>query len=274
MSSLHGTGTVLALVTLALSAHAAPETEVARAGATPPAPTGSVALLPEDTEATAFATQCLGCHTIGGGDQQGPDLLPATQWSPDQLRGAIKLMEKRVGPLSDDAIGAFIGLLRDPEVKTRVNGAQRALLERTTSSSSEPPSPEVGAALFWGDRPLTRGGLACATCHRAAGRGGTLGPDLTDLALRTDPAALLPAVQSASFNVMRSAYRDHPISKQEGLHLTAYLQSIAGTPQNAFGKGFLLGGLALGALWFGSLIWVFRPRPGARAALQRQARQK
>lgn len=226
-----------------------------------------------DRPASTFVSRCSGCHTVGGGKLQGPDLLPSTQWTEDQLRPAIKLMEKRVGPLANEDLDDLVALLRDPTVRDRITGAQKASMEQT-ESSLERPSPTVGSALFHGPRALSKGGLPCATCHQVSGEGGSLGPDLTDVASRISGPPLISAVQNASFNVMRAAYRDHPISRQEAIHIAAWFESLKGTQPVASATQFPFFGFALGALAFLAIVVSLRPRSGVRASLLRRAMRK
>lgn len=252
----------------ASSEPAAPPAASAALSANPSASTSG-----EDSAATAFLSRCSGCHTLGGGNLQGPDLLPATQWQDAQLRSAVKLMEKRVGPISNESLDDFVALLRDPAVRDRI-GAARTAATQKTASNLERPSPALGSALFHGPRALANGGLPCATCHHVDGQGGTLGPDLSDLASKMSGPALVSAVHNASFNVMRAAYRDHPITQQEAIHLAAWFESRKGAAAVASSTRVPLFGFVLGTFAFVAVVMSLRPRSGARDRLLRHAMRK
>src|SRR5690606_6917946 len=56
----------------------------------------------DDLTAKLYINKCAECHTIGGDGSSGGDLAKTALWQVPQLRTAVKRMELRVGPLSDD----------------------------------------------------------------------------------------------------------------------------------------------------------------------------
>jgi mono/diheme cytochrome c family protein len=269
------------LLTLAFAAAAVPSgaqfpaasVQIIPSATATPGPSAASPAPAQDASASAFVARCSGCHTVGGGKLQGPDLLPATQWTDAQLRPAIKLMEKNVGPLSNDDLDGLVALLRDPAVRDRITTSQRSSMQKMESTLDR-PSPTVGAALFHGPRALANGGLPCATCHQVAGEGGSLGPDLTAVASKLSGPPLISAVRNASFNVMRAAYRDHPITQQEAMHLAAWFESLKGTPASASATQIPALGIAFGGLAFLAIVISLRPRGGVRARLLRRSLSK
>ena len=222
----------------------------------PPQPAG-------DPAATLFVTRCAGCHTIGGGKLTGPDLAPATQWPDVTLRQAIQKMEPRVGPISDTDLAALIAFARDPSVKDRI-AAERDRAMQAVAARLDPPSIEEGHRLFTGQTAFQRGGLACAACHTAGGFGGSLGPDLTPLAGKMDRIAMMSAFEKAQFILMREAYANAAVTRQEALHLAAYFESLqAAPPEPSFAAVVPLGGAGLAAALLALLAFTIRGRRAA-----------
>jgi hypothetical protein len=212
---------------------------------------------------------------------------------PETLRSEVERMQDYAGPLSEDQIALLVGLLSDPEASARVEQARGAAEaeEEATAEIEELGSAETGAALFTGARRLTNGGLPCAACHRATrapsshpGGGGNFAADLAGSLDRLGRAGLLRAAEKTAFPVMRSAYRDHPVTHEEAVHLAAFLTSAGsaagdgsetgaaggtgGFPLAPWGSGVALGCLAL----LGALYRNRRQRGGGvRARLLRRA---
>jgi mono/diheme cytochrome c family protein len=69
-----------------------------------------------DTVAARYLNSCAGCHSLTGVKLNGPELSPTAAWPDDQLKAAIKRMEKNVGPLSEDDLNGMVALLKDPNV--------------------------------------------------------------------------------------------------------------------------------------------------------------
>jgi mono/diheme cytochrome c family protein len=230
-----------------------------------------------DLEAEAFINRCSGCHTIGGGDMKGPDLLPATQWDDAALTTGIERMEEHTGPLATKDIATLVVFLKEADVRKRLE-AERKRSVAQMAARLDAPNVGLGEALFDGDEALANDGLPCASCHVAGGLGGTMGPDLTDLGTRMQRVAMLSAIEKANFNVMRTSYRDHPVTKQEAVHLTAYVASLAGVkPAQQGSDAAWLTPVATGvALFILALIaFAYRGRgaAGVRARLVRDAQR-
>lgn len=155
----------------------------------------------------------------------GPDLKDAAGWSKADLKPAIKRMEKRVGPLSDQEIEAFADFIKDPQAPLRLKNAETAAAQVATVNL-EPASAAIGRELFLGSRPLANGGMPCSYCHQVNGVGGLLGLDLTMVKSRMAETALSSAIQKANFKIMSSAYKTHPVTPQEALHIANYLSTL------------------------------------------------
>ncbi len=181
-----------------------------------------------DPLAERFVSQCSGCHTIGGGKLKGPDLDKALGWSESSLSLAIGKMQKNVGPLAEADVKGYAALLRSPDVRARV-ARERARVAAELAAKLAPPDAGIGRALFFGKTAFANGGLACAACHRVAGDGGSLGPELTRLATKLDAVGMTSALEQTNFAVMRDAYREHPVTQQEAVHLAAFFQTVTGS---------------------------------------------
>jgi mono/diheme cytochrome c family protein len=179
-----------------------------------------------DVIAGRFAMSCAGCHSLAGVKLNGPDLTPATSWPIDQLKTAIKRMEKNVGPMPEDQITGLAELLKAPNVRERIK-AEQERIQTQFMAKMAPPDPAIGKGLFLGTEPLRNGGLACAACHTAAGIGGNLGPDLTGVFAKVGgQTPLISAIEQASFKVMAPHYKRHPVTKQEAMHLAKYFSTL------------------------------------------------
>lgn len=182
-----------------------------------------------DAAAAAYLMKCMGCHTIGGGVRTGPDLKNAAGYPRQTVTDAVKRMEKNVGPLSNAEVEEMVNFLMDPEAAARLQ-AQQDLASLREAATLEPASPEKGKALFLGRMTFQNGGIACAACHQAGGRGGNLAASLEDAYTRLGEQSLLATAQSPGFPVMRAIYTPQPVTKQEALHLAKFFEEVAATP--------------------------------------------
>jgi len=228
---------------------------------------------PTDTAASAFQAKCAACHTVGGGKfGDAPDLNIVAAWPRVDLLAAIKRMEKNVGPLTDEEIGALADLLQAPEVRQRLAAEQQLVTTRLRASVT-PGNPAAGRALFRGNARLAGGALPCASCHTAEGDGGSFAVDLSAVFGRLGETGLVSAIQGANFPVMQAAYRDRPVTLQEAVDLAAYFKSInpaAPTPTPSSDRAPIgTAGVVLAALLAAGLAVHSRRRPaaGTRARL-------
>ncbi|MBT9555292.1 MAG: cytochrome c [Myxococcales bacterium] len=224
---------------------------------TPPA---SSAAAPSDDIAEAYVARCSGCHTVGGGALKGPDLAASTQWPRASLRLAVAKMEKNVGAMTDSELDAFTDFLLSPELRPRLEAARAAAAQKL-QAKLDPPSASTGEALFEGITRLDGGGPACSACHRVAGIGGALGPDLTHLSGKMDEIGMVSAFQGANFPVMRAAYAGRAVTAQEAVHLAAYVRSKKDSEVQTGPYSLVIGaGVGLGLATFAALAALLRPR--------------
>jgi PQQ-dependent dehydrogenase (methanol/ethanol family) len=126
-----------------------------------------------DSGRQEFAARCAGCHGVdGAGGEHGPDIVDVPEQggsgiatlTPALLRQVVTHGIPGAGmpaftltPAQLDAVAAYVMALRSP-------------------AADHPPAgdAQAGAAFFFGEGQ-------CASCHTVGGRGGVLGPDLTNL---------------------------------------------------------------------------------------------
>jgi cytochrome c oxidase cbb3-type subunit 3 len=135
-----------------------------------------------------FATSCSACHGANGEGGRGPNLTTGREVRRLNDRGLFNAIRSGVP-------GTDMPPTKLPDDDTWRLAAFVRNLSAPASESKLPGDPDAGAAVFFG-----KGG--CSGCHMIHGRGGFLGPDLTDAgALHTVPqlreALLKPSARIA-----------------------------------------------------------------------------
>jgi mono/diheme cytochrome c family protein len=220
-----------------------------------------------------FLDRCAVCHSVGGGELVGPDLLPTAQWPREVLRVAIKKMEENTGPIGDADTDALIDLLKAPDAKRQLEGGATVDAPPVAEPPPPPASAENGRKLFFGERQFAKGGLPCFACHAVAGRGGNLAVDLTGAGARIGQKRLTAAASNAVFPLMKSAYMNRPLAPQEVLDVVAFLEQ-AQAPNGVADRAGVLhagaSGAALVALVGTALLFRSR-RAGFRSRVARKS---
>jgi len=213
-----------------------------------------------------FEQNCVGCHTIGGGDMVGPDLqgvteLRDTEWlsrwllEPDKMLAegdpiAAELLQNYNNVpmpnqgLSQDDVAAIIAYL--------ANSAGDAASVQDASTQSTGIALEGnstrGEALFTGATHLQNGAPACIACHSSSDvgvlGGGTLGPDLTHVFNRYGETGLAATLQSLPFPTMQGMYDDNPLTENESADLYAYFTMADQSTARSAANNIVLLGLA------------------------------
>jgi mono/diheme cytochrome c family protein len=201
------------------------------------------------TGAALFDERCSPCHTIGGGDQAGPDLVAAKRLAHGDLRAAVDRMQINVGPLSAadiDALVVFLASAAPP------GAAPKPALPRGVAPN--------GRRLFFGDKALANGGSPCFACHAIEGRGGNLAADLTKAKANVAAVATQPP-----FPMMKAAYGRHAVTDAEALDLAAFVAEASVGKRERVG---VLHGAATGLALIGfGVVAITVKRRGVRARL-------
>lgn len=223
-----------------------------------------------DEAAAKFALSCAGCHSLTGIKLKGPDLGGVVSWSIEDLKVSIKKMEKNVGSLKEIEIDLLTQFLKDPTAATRLK-AEQEKVAKMYAAKLDPPSATRGAALFNGKIALKNGGLACIACHAAQAKGGQFGPDLTTIYSKMGETPLISAIEKTSFKVMEPAYRHHPVTKQEALHLTRYLSTLDARKEITIEQDFAtIGGVSGLIVFFGMSLFYKKNRRNRPQPLKRR----
>ncbi|HEY6248862.1 MAG TPA: c-type cytochrome [Candidatus Angelobacter sp.] len=201
--------------------------------------------------ASIFGKRCTACHTYGKGIKVGPDLKGVNDrrkrdWLLKFIHGSSAVIQsgdptatslfaqfkqQRMPDwtdLSDKQINDVLDYLAiaGPDIKP----ADERHAELATANDIE-----RGRQLFFGDARLKYGSQACATCHSVQGsglRGGTLGPDLTDVYLRHQDKALTAFLRQPCFQWDAGASVGAYLTTKESFALKAFLRQSALQPKN------------------------------------------
>ncbi len=159
-----------------------------------------------------FNSSCAACHGLDGrGSDKAPNIAttPRIQHFTDsELSGIISNGVPGTGmpafhSLSQKEIQSLVGYLRSLQGK----GEARAL----------PGNPVHGKEIFYGKGE-------CANCHTVAGHGGFLGPDLTNHAATSSPAAIRDEIVK-SRRVPASGYRQAALTTSSGERIEGLLRN-------------------------------------------------
>ncbi len=227
-----------------------------------------------DSGKELFEKECAGCHTIGGGDSGGPDLISVAGTRPAAwLERIIVEPEKLTAEKDPIQLGLVkkyggempnLGLSRKDarkiiaylqEVSPAFPGAA---LSGPTPPAEPPPKPvdtavtpelvALGKALFIGDKRFANGGAPCAACHSFGYSGiawGALAADLSARAEAVGEQVLRGMLKSLNFPIMRKTYADKPLTEEEITALAVFAKDAVARKAPPSGAYFPTAGVGI-----------------------------
>jgi cytochrome c oxidase cbb3-type subunit 3 len=198
--------------------------------------------------ANLFRQYCTGCHGRGGeggqGEGQGPNL--ATSWevrrAKDQelsgfIKNGVKGTTMPAFPLPDEQIRQLAAFVRS--------------LNAPAASLPVPGNVQAGEATFFGKGQ-------CSSCHMIRGRGGYLGPDLSDVGAIRRLGELRESVTKPS-PIPSADYRPVFVTGADGKQLRAVAKHSSHWSAQILdetGKLHLVHGEEAGKLAFAQKSWM------------------
>lgn len=257
---------------------------------------GAISAMAQES-ADFFRTNCMSCHTIGGGRLTGPDLKNVSSRKDRAWLSRFVMDPKAVidagDPYAVELLTASRGVTM-PTLPGMTRQRAEALLYLIDAESKLEKSQfagfqisdrpftsadvERGKRLFLGLEALKNSGPGCISCHSVNGiggfGGGTLAPELTTVFERYQGRKTLSTWLSAPATpAMLSVFKKQPIDPEEVLALTAYFQSLLSrSPEDPSTArlNFILIGLvgAVVVLGFFDVVWNKRFRSVRRVLVR------
>ena len=238
----------------------------------------------EDEGQAVYTANCSSCHQPDGLGISGS--FPPLSGNPNVQDSAYVrtvITEGLSGPIevngaTYDGVMPPFASLSDAEIDAVTAFIQADVFEVAGEGEVlEPGDAATGEAVFLGANRLEHAGPACVGCHTAANHQGlsgyTLGPDLTDLAVRYGgEEAVAAALSNPPSATMQPLFDGAPIADQERADLAAYFESISDAEISRSPMDLMLVGGVIGAIVFFALM-LLAPRsrkPGFAKQLRSQ----
>ncbi len=199
------------------------------------APASSAQETPDGRE--VYLASCAACHQGTGVGVPGsfPPLVDNPNVADaEYIRDVI--LNGKSGPIDVNGVTYDAEMpaqpqLSDAEIDAVISYIQAGVFIPADTVPVGEGGAAVGEKLFLGRTGLENGGPACHACHSAGTHsdlgGPTLGPDLTDLALRYGGSdAVAAALANPPSATMQPIFADKPLTDQERADLGAYFGSI------------------------------------------------
>src|SRR5881628_125323 len=130
---------------------------------------------------TLYRVRCADCHGLDATGYRGPDLIG--------LLAGGATDERIFQTIRNGVPGTEMPSSKDPDNELLMIIAYLRKMGGATAAERPVGNVENGARLF---------ASQCATCHRVAGRGGRLGPELTRIGASRSRAALIREIRTPS----------------------------------------------------------------------------
>jgi len=202
-----------------------------------------------------FMSVCRACHTIGQGKLVGPELVNIQdrakedwliKWikSSQSLvksgdKAAVKIFNEYKIPMPDNS-------LSDAQIKDVLNYIKSKSPQTKNTTVTKSASFDIqnskgfnfneagkdefntGWDYFTGRKRFASGGPACISCHNVVKddliNGGLLAVDLTSAFSRLKVSGVNSIISSPPFPIMKTAFKDKPLTKDERYYLLAFLK--------------------------------------------------
>lgn len=228
-----------------------------------------------------FDKSCSSCHSVGFGDDVGPDLKGVTERRTEKwLLNFIKDSQGVIQTGDPIAVELFNKYrkkkmpeqdLSDGEIRALLNfiargGPGEKPLDAKAASEATKAELAFGAELFLGTKSFNKGGPACISCHSVGNfgplGGGTLGLNLSQVYSKYEDRGLSKALAKAAFPVMREIYAERPLTTEEAFAVKAFLFEAdkSGTVSGNYQKKFLFLGLSGVVVAMGIIDFIWRKR--------------
>jgi mono/diheme cytochrome c family protein len=233
-----------------------------------------------------YEENCAVCHTIGGGDQAGPDLKGSTNrkdraWLVRFLldpEGVIKSGDEYAVRMAGEW-GGLVMPVADGLTRDMAEALVEYIEQQSHASTGTAPPAEApivftaadrarGLEIFTGRARLANAGPSCVACHGLGGFGGTsggmLGPDLAAVHTRLGGSRGTTAwLARPPTPMMRAIYREASLTEGESRSLAALLEDAAAagvSPSPAGRRRLALTGLAGTAVFLAAIGFIWRGR--------------
>src|SRR5579864_4809417 len=158
-----------------------------------------------------FAALCAGCHGVdGGGGEYGPNIVDMRRFGQRSARDIVEVIKNGIEdsgmpafPLPEkdiDALVAFVHSLRAPAAEHPAEGDVAA-----------------GERYFFGNGN-------CSNCHMVRGRGGNLGPELSNIGRQRRLAEIRQALRNPAANAAQ-CYRVVTVRLRDGATLRGLVKN-------------------------------------------------
>ncbi|QQR81320.1 MAG: cytochrome c [Deltaproteobacteria bacterium] len=214
-----------------------------------------------------FEKSCGSCHTVGRGDDVGPDLKGVTErrtreWlhqfiqssqsviqSGDPVANELfaKFKNKKMPDqdLAVEEIDAILDLIKN-------GGISQTAGDSRSATTSTPEDVTKGEDFFLGRISFKNGGAPCVSCHSVSEYGplggGVLGPNLTQAYSKYEDKGLGRAIKKPAFRVMKEIYSGKELTDDEVFAVKSFLYKAdqQGSQNIDFEKKFIfLGGVGV-----------------------------